>query len=517
MKKNNILLAIVLIFITASCGKSEQEDKEVKPNIVLFLVDDMGWQDTSVPFWTQETPFNKIYQTPNMERLAKEGMKFTQAYATAVCSPTRISLMTGMNAARHRVTNWTLKKDMIQPMEKNHPTLEFPQWNVNGLSQTPRIDNTVYATPLPQLLKDAGYFTIHSGKAHLGAIGTPGANPLNLGFDVNIAGHAAGAPESYFGKENFGNGKTGKEIWAVPGLEQYHGKDIFLSEALTLEALKALDTSLSNNKPFFLYMSHYAIHTPIMGDPRFLQKYLDKGMDTVEAKYATLIEGMDKSLGDIMNYLDDKNLADNTIILFMSDNGGLSAVARGGERHTHNAPLSSGKGSAYEGGIREPMIVKWPGMIKPNSVSDDYLIIEDFYPTILNMAGIENPKIVQTIDGQSFIPSLQGEKADAERAIYWHYPNNWGATGPGIGASSSIRKGDWKLIYFHDSRKIELFNLANDIGEQDDLLESNPEKAKELANQLTQHLIEVDAQMTIDKATNKQVEYPINVLNYDEN
>jgi arylsulfatase A-like enzyme len=332
----NFIIILIFFSVLYSCQTSIKKEEKTSPNIIVFLVDDMGWQDTSLPFWDRETPFNQRYHTPNMERLAKEGMKFTQAYATPVCSPTRVSLMTGMNAARHRVTNWTLKKDMIQPMEKNHSSLDFPDWNVNGLSPIEGINQAVFATPLPLLLQEAGYYTIHSGKAHLGAIDTPGANPINLGFDVNIAGHAAGAPESYLGMESFGNGKEGKEIWAVPGLEEYHKKDIFLTEALTLEAIKAMDTAIVSKKPFFLYMAHYAVHTPIMADNRFLQKYLDKGLDTIEAKYATMIEGMDKSLGDIMDFLAEKNLDKNTILLFMSDNGGLSAVARGGEKHTHN-------------------------------------------------------------------------------------------------------------------------------------------------------------------------------------
>ncbi|MFK7810861.1 MAG: sulfatase-like hydrolase/transferase, partial [Maribacter sp.] len=381
--KNLRLLFTGIVLFFVSCQPEEIE--ETPPNIILFLVDDMGWQDTSVPFWYKRTPFNDLYDTPNMERLAKEGMKFTQAYATPVCSPTRISLMTGMNAARHRVTNWTLAKDSIKTMEKNHPSLIFPEWNVNGLTPVGGDPKAVHAMPLPQALHDVGYFTIHSGKAHLGAIGTPGENPLNLGFDVNIAGHAAGAPESYLGIENFGNGKEGKEVWAVPGLEKYHGKDIFLTEAITQEALIAIDSAVTGEQPFFLYMSHYAIHTPIMEDKRYFQKYLEKGMDSTEAKYASMIAGMDKSLGDIMNYVERKNIEDNTIILFMSDNGGLSAHARGGEPHTHNAPLSSGKGSMHEGGIREPMLVKWPEVTKAESISDYQVIIEDFYPSILEM------------------------------------------------------------------------------------------------------------------------------------
>lgn len=500
------LFLIGMVVIFTSCQPETIE--ETPPNIILFFVDDMGWQDTSVPFWYKRTAYNDLYKTPNMERLAKEGMKFTQAYATPVCSPSRVSLMTGMNAARHRVTNWTLRKDSIQPMEKNHDALIFPEWNVNGLSPVEGDAKAVHAMPLPQALHDVGYFTIHSGKAHLGAIGTPGENPLNLGFDVNIAGHAAGAPESYWGTENFGNGKEGKEIWAVPGLEKYHGEEINLTEAITKEALIAMDSAVTGQQPFFLYMSHYAIHAPLMEDKRFYQKYLDKGIDSTEAKYASMIESMDKSLGEIMNYVEKKNIEDNTIILFMSDNGGLSVHARGGEPNTHNAPLSSGKGSMREGGIREPMIVKWPDVIKTESISDHQVIIEDFYPTILEMAGIDSLKTVQKVDGQSFTSILKGEMYDGVRPLFWHYPNEWGPTGPGIGAASAIRKGEWKLIFYHVDRSIELFNLSQDISETTNLFKDNPEKAKELATTLTNHLKAVNAQMPMNKVTGEVVAFP---------
>ncbi len=511
-------LALVICAVLFTC-KPETKAKIVKsPNIILFLVDDMGWQDTSVPFWTARTAFNDRYHTPNMERLAAEGMKFTQAYATPVCSPTRVSLMTGMNAARHRVTNWTLKRDSIQPMEKNHPRLEFPMWNVNGMSAVAGDPKAVQATPLAQVLKDAGYYTIHSGKAHLGAIGTPGENPLNLGFDVNIAGHAAGAPESYLGTEDFGKGKTGKEVWAVPGLDKYHGKNIYLTEALTLEALNAMDSARIKQKPFFLYMAHYAVHTPITGDDRFMQKYLEQGLDSIEARYASMVEGMDKSLGDIMDYLEKNDLSENTVILFMSDNGGLSAHARGGEPNTHNKPLASGKGSMYEGGIREPMLVKWPGNTRPGSVSDQQLIIEDFYPTILEIAGVKEVRRVQEVDGRSFVNILKGEKEKTNaRPLFWHYPNEWGPKGPGIGAASTVRLGDWKLVYFHADRSMELYNLKNDIGEEQNLATEQPEKIKELAIVLTNHLKRVNAQMPVDKITGKQVEYPLEILKENEN
>ena len=184
----------VVFFLTFVCLGTGQSIAADRPNIVLFLVDDMGWQDTSVPFHSEITPFNRRYRTPNMERLAADGMKFTQAYACSVCSPTRVSLMTGLNAARHRVTNWTLRKNAGN--DRKHSALEFPLWNVNGLSPRPGLERTVHAVALPAALKEAGYRTIHAGKAHFGAVGTPGEDPGNIGFDVNIAGHAAGGPDA---------------------------------------------------------------------------------------------------------------------------------------------------------------------------------------------------------------------------------------------------------------------------------------------------------------------------------
>lgn len=503
MKK---LIATFLLITTVACQTNTEEKR---PNIIVFLVDDMGWQDTSVPFWNEKTAFNELYQTPNMERLALDGMKFTQAYSCSVCTPTRVSLMTGMNAARHRVTNWTLEKD-TQPVADDD-ILQQPDWNVNGMSPVEGIQNSIFATPLPKLLKDAGYFTIHSGKAHLGAIGTPAADPISLGFDVNIAGHAAGAPGSYYGKDDFGN-KKADNVWAVPGLEKYYGKDIFLTEALTLEAISSMNQAIDAEQPFFLYMAHYAVHTPIQGDDRFVQKYLDMGINPIEAKYASLIEGMDKSLGDIMDFLKQKAIDDNTIVLFMSDNGGLSAVSRGGEKHTHNLPLSSGKGSAREGGIREPMIVKWPEKVRPNSVTDAHVIIEDFFPTVLEVAGIEKYETVQEVDGLSFVPVLKGKEFENSRPLFWHYPNRWGPIGPGIGSTSSVRLGDWKLIYYHADRHFELFNLNEDIGESQNLAEKEPAKLEELAKVLSEYLKKVDAQMPIDKATGKTVDLPSEVL-----
>lgn len=481
-----------------------------RPNILVFLVDDMGWQDTSVPFWTEKTPLNRLYETPNMERLASQGVKFTQAYACSVSSPSRVSLFTGMNAARHRVTNWTLQYN--QSVDGQSDVLSYPDWNVNGISPVPGVERTCLATPLSQVLKDGGYYTIHCGKAHFGAISTPAANPSNLGFDVNIAGHAAGGLASYLGEENYGNRTDGQPSspFAVPGLEKYHGTDVFVTEALTREAVSALDNR-DKTKPFFLYMSHYAVHIPINKDKRFYQKYVDKGMDTREAAYAALVEGMDKSLGDLMDYLEKNKLSENTIILFMSDNGGFSAgPARAGALHTHNLPLNSGKGSAYEGGIREPMIVSWPGVTKAGSACDDYLMIEDFFPTLLEMAQIDKVSLPQPVDGISFVPLLKQTpaKPSAERSLYWNFPNNWGPIGPGIGATCTIRKGDWKLVYYYEDQKKELFNLRRDIGETTNLADQYPEQVKVLSEDLGNYLRRVDAQRPSFKATGQVTPWP---------
>lgn len=477
-----------------------------KPNIILFLVDDMGWQDCSVPFWTDTTPFNRLYRTPNMERLAKEGMKFTNAYAAPVCSPSRISLMTGMNAARHRVTNWTLRKNASVDVADS--VLEIPAWNVNGMTPVAGTERAVYATPLPALLRDAGYYTIHCGKAHFGAMETPAADPLNMGFAVNIAGHAAGGPGSFLGEQNYGNTGDGPTPpWGVPGLIKYHGTNTFLTEALTIEALAALNKPVAEKKPFFLYMSHYAVHVPFAADERFIGKYRAMGLPEPEARYAAMIEGMDKSLGDIMDYLKKMQIEDNTIIIFMSDNGGYTGPGRGGKQFTHNLPLRAGKGSVYEGGIREPMLVKWPGVTKPATTCAQYLVIEDFFPSILGMAQVNKTRTVQQVDGKSFIPLLKGNKAvDTTRALVWHNPNKWVASDEqGINFRSALRQGSWKLIYSHKTGAYELYDLKTDIGEQHDLSGQMPEVTKRLSRLLAGRLKAYNAQMPVFKKSLKPV------------
>lgn len=479
------------------------------PNILLFLVDDMGWQDTSVPFHTTETPLNRRYRTPAMARLAADGMKFTQAYVASVCSPSRVSLLTGLNAARHRVTNWTMRRD--RATDAPHPTLVPPEWNVNGLSPDPATPRTICAPTLPGLLRQVGYRTLHIGKAHFGAADTPGADPLNLGFDVNVAGHAAGGPGSYLSEQGFsGAWRQADAFWDIPGLDKYHATQTFLTEALTREALAEMDRAVRDQCPFFLYMSHYAVHVPFAPDPRFIQRYRDAGLDDNEAQYAALLEGMDKSLGDLLDALDRHGIRDNTLVLFLSDNGGLSAHGRGGLPHTHNAPLSSGKGSAHEGGIRVPMLVRWPGVTAPASVCDRYTMVEDILPTLLEASGAASRlAALPAGDGRSMVPLLrQAAEWPSERPLYWHYPNIWGPTGPGLGPFSAIRVGAWKLIYYHADRRFELFNVAEDIGETSNRITECPGTAHALAQSLSDWLRQVGAQMPSERTSGHPVPLP---------
>ncbi len=491
--------------------QAENLTDAIRPNIILFLVDDMGWQDTSLPFWTEETPYNKVFETPNMERLARQGMMFTQAYACSVSSPSRCSLMTGTNAARHRVTNWTLQRD--RKTDATSETIQVPEWNYNGISQVVGTPHTFVGTSFVELLRQSGYHTIHCGKAHFGSIDTPGENPTHWGFEVNIAGHAAGGLATYLSERNYGHGRDGKPyaLNAIPDLQNYWGTGTFATEALTREAIKALDRAKKYNQPFYLYMSHYAIHIPIDKDMRFYPKYVRKGLSDKEAAYASLIEGMDKSLGDLMDWLEKNGEADNTVILFMSDNGGLATQTewRDGEPYTQNAPLRSGKGSLYEGGIREPMIVSWAGKVRPDSRCDKYVMIEDFYPTILEMAGIENYSSRQSIDGISFLPLLKGTGDPSQgRALVWNFPNVWDNNGPGINLNCAIRQDDWKLVYYYETGRKELFNIPEDIGEKYNVAEQHPDIVKRLSKELGEYLRQVGGQRPTFKATGKACPWP---------
>lgn len=487
---------------------AQQKDR---PNIVVFFVDDLGWQDMSVPFYKEVTALNKRFQTPHLENLANDATKFTNAYATPVCTPSRVSMLTGLNAAHHKVTNWT-HPVANKPTDNIDDLLLPPDWNINGMSPEPNTPKTVYATPFPKILKDNGYYTVHVGKAHWGAAGTPAASPLNLGFMVNIAGHAAGHPQSYYAEENYGNISGKASYQAVPDLMEYHGGDVFLTEALTKEAIKAIVEPIKREVPFFLNFSNYAVHVPIQPDPRFVQKYLDQGLDSVEAGYASLVEGFDKSIGDIVDFLKLKGVYDNTVIIFLSDNGGLSLhPARSGPSHTQNLPLRAGKGSIYEGGIRIPLLIKNVNS-KQARCTDAPVIIEDIFPTVLELANVSDYSLAQNrIDGKSLVRLINGQTDGSwnSRNLIWNIPNKWTVPdGPGINFFAAIRQGDYKLIYDMKRGKLELYNLRDDIGEMKDISANENKRVKELSNQLTKQLKEWDAQLPTYKATGDKIRFP---------
>ncbi len=488
--------------------------KSAQPNILFILADDMGWQDTSVAFGPERTIFNDRYHTPALERLEQEGMKFTQAYSCAVCSPTRVSLMTGQNEARHGVTQWTYLSGAAPSTDLQHPTLAPSDWNWNGLQPDPSMRNAVSVETLPEILQRNGYRTMHFGKGHLGARDTPGADPGRLGFDIRIGGRDAGGCGSYWGTKNFGALRHPEGPWRAWDLDQYFGQDIHLTEALTREAMREIRRSVEENQPFFCYFAHYAPHTPIEPDERFAPAYRQSGLDNIEAAYASLIHGMDKSTGDLLTLLDELGVADDTLVVFTSDNGGLSHSKRSMRPpHTHNAPLSSGKGAHHEGGIRVPLLVRWPGIVNPKTSQDTPVVIQDWFPTLLHVANVSTPP-KHMVDGIDVLPLLKQQPVNPERTLVWHFPNFWGplngppVEGPGMGPSSTIRKGDWKLIYYYTDQRFELFNLREDLGETHNLASANPEIVRVLATQLSDFLKQCDAPLPVLKESGSVVPFP---------
>jgi len=483
MKKSFFLcLAGFLLFLNLS---SKQ-----KPNIILFLVDDMGLMDTSVPMLAdkegkpQKHPLNDWYRTPNMERLAEQGVRFSQFYAQSVCSPTRASLMTGQNSARHRVTQF------ISPESKNAGPKD---WKWEGLTSE---DIT-----LPSILRSNGYHTIFAGKAHFAPIGHEGEDPTKLGFDINIAGCSFGAPGSYFGEDGYGHLDPKRKRRAVPGLKKYHKTDTFLSEAITLEAKDAVTRSIEKDKPFFLYMSHYAVHSPFQSDPRFIKNYENSKKPRPAKSFATLIEGIDKSLGDLMNHVADKGVAENTLILFVGDNGSDGPL---GDTYGYfsSAPLRGKKGTCYEGGMRVPFIAGWAqaGKANPFKIARNHLhheqigTVMDIYSTIVDASNSSSPA-EHPVDGVSLLPQLSG-KRNKERPDHFmcHFPHSHRSS-----YFTSFRKGDWKLIYRYlmsagkrkskqQLPKHELYNLKNDPYETKNLALGNSRKTNEMIRLMIEQL-----------------------------
>lgn len=490
-----LILAVLVSAVLASAAVG-RADEPPRPNLVVFLVDDMGVMDTSVAFLTdgegrpKRYPLNDYYRTPNMDRLASRGVRFNNFYAMSVCSPTRVSILSGQNAARHRTTNW------INPDKDNAGPQGPPNWNWRGLKPG---DVT-----LPGLLQSAGYRTIHVGKGHFAPREFPGADPANLGFDVNVAGASIGAPGSYYGEQNYGHG--GKRVsHAVQGLEKYHGTPTFLTEALTLEAKRHVGEAVRAQKPFFLYFAHYAVHAPFNSDPRFAANYANSGKSPQAQAFATLIEGMDKSLGDVLDHLDELGVAENTLVLFLGDNGSDAPLG-----HQHEvacaAPLRGKKGAHYEGGMRVPFIAAWAKPtpdhprqrrlpIAVGAIQAQQAAVYDLLPTILETVGVKAPA-GHPLDGTPLGTLLSG-KRDAARpeTFLMHYPHAPHRTD----YFSVYRDGPWKVIYHYfpssvsEGSHYQLFNLVDDPFEQSNLAASKPDELRRLMQGLIAGLERCDA------------------------
>jgi arylsulfatase A-like enzyme len=430
-----------LLLLITSMGAFAQQP----PNILLINIDDLGWMD--VGFMGSE-----YYNTPNIDALAAEGMVFTNAYASASnCAPSRACLMSGQWTPRHGI--YTVDSSE-RGKSKNRKLIPTPNNSILPDSQ--------YI--LTEALKAAGYITCHAGKWHLSD------HPTTQGFDVNIGGNHAGNPGSYY--------PPYKRLPSLePPTEEYYLTNLIMDKVL--QFLNEVD-----EQPFFLYYSPYAVHTPIHPVDSLLSKYEGKpawnGQNNAE--YATMIENLDIQIGRLIQNLKLSEKLNNTFILFTSDNGGHYGI-------TKQWPLRSGKGTYYEGGIREPMFVRWPGKVPPGTVTDVPVTNLDFYPTLLEVAGIERPA-GKILDGQSIIPILTQKGILEERPLFWHFPVYLQAylendtttqdplfrTRPG----SATRLGEWKLIQYFENNDLELYNLKKDIGERNNLAQIELEKLQEL-------------------------------------
>ena len=448
-----------VLFIVLYNGLTVQAAKQT--NFLFFLVDDMGWADIGANGST-------FHETPHIDRLAKSGMRFTQGYAAgSVCSPTRASIMTGKHPVRVDITDWI-------PGQSNRPTNPL-------LHPEDRHSLPLKEVTLAEALKQHGYQTFFAGKWHLGK---EGEWPTDQGFDINIGGHHKGSPPGgYYAP------------WTNPALKAKR-KGEYLTERLTAESVKFLK-SRDKTKPFLLYLSYYNIHTPIQPYKKRIDHYKSKaeksftGPTPFEVEHdgktrtrqdnpslASMVAAVDDSVGALLDKLEELKLDKNTVVIFFSDNGGLSTLGRIGPGC--NLPLRAGKGWLYEGGIREPTLIRAPGVTRPGSVSHKPMISMDFFPTMLDLAGLPlQPKL--HVDGRSLLSQLKGNDT-GQRTLHWHYPHYHGSSWkPG----ATIRDGDWKLIEFYHYNNFELYNLAKDPGERTDLAKRNPRKAAELRAKLS--------------------------------
>ncbi|DAC23309.1 MAG TPA: sulfatase [Candidatus Poseidoniales archaeon] len=421
-------------------------------NIVLFLIDDLGWMDLGCQGST-------YYQTPNIDKLAAEGVRFTDAYAAcAVCSPTRASILTGKYPARLLLTDW-LPSGRWKPSSKM-----IEGRKIRGL---PLEEYT-----LAEALRDAGYQTIHIGKWHLGS--EPFCLPQHHGFDINIAGNAHGAPGQYFFPY--------QGDWSIPTTPLRAKWNVlpngkpgeYLTSRLTDEAVNIIKKS--DDTPFFLYFPHYGVHTPLEAPEELTKKYerIPQHQQQGKPVYAAMVESIDQSVGRVLDALESAGKTNDTVIIFTSDNGGFYKA-------TSNAPLRANKGAYYEGGIRVPLIIKWPGLSQPGRVIHEPVITNDLYPTCLAAAGLSMAPH-QHMDGENLAPLLHETETLSRDSLFWHFPHY--NKHPSSHPSSVIRKGYWKLIESFDPATVELYNLAEDLGETCDLAEVEMKRRDSLLREL---------------------------------
>lgn len=416
-----------------------------KPNVLFILIDDMGWMDLGCQG-------NKNLRTPNIDNLANGGMRFTDAYAPApVCSPTRAAIITGQSPARLQITNHLPHQDRFTPKDSKL----LPAKMLNHLS----LESETLAE---RLKKDAHYATAFIGKWHLYTGRDKKYNPLNQGFDINIGGCSYGGPPTFFDPYR---------IDFLP--DRKEGE--YLPNRLADEAIAFISEQNSKDKPFFVALWNYTVHWPMEAPDKLVEKYKNlpvKGYR--DHRYAAMIEAMDIAIGKVLKSLDDLNITEETLVIFTSDNGPFGGVGDA-------SPLRADKGHLYEGGIRVPLIVRWPGKVEAGAVEETPVILTDLHPTILSATGLDLNSTIPN-DGHNLLPLLKGKEKLKNRAVYWHYPNFAFHRDNRLG--SAIREGDHKLIHFYDTDSVELYNLKNDIGEKNDLSGKMPQLASRLKNKL---------------------------------
>jgi arylsulfatase A-like enzyme len=502
----NFHLYSTAALLLACAGAVAAEEVTTRPNIIVILADDLGWADLSGYGST-------FHESPNLDRLSDQGMRFTQAYSSSpYCSPARASILTGRYPARLKITDYIPSNGFSGKLLPAQMKMEFPLDEVT----------------LAELLRDAGYATWSVGKWHLGDLGY---YPEDQGFQVNIAGNHSGGPPSYFwpygdekgvtvARPKARDDKVGYHYTPVPGLREGGKPGEHLCDRLTSEAINLIEHR-RKDEPFFLYLSFYDVHAPVMAKPELVKKYQAKaaalGLPSgsvlrysvdnrthggkkiemfetqVNPVYAGMIETMDSNVGRLMAKLDELGIADDTLVLFTSDNGGDNVSSQ--------CPLTGCKGWLYEGGVRVPWIVKWPGVTKPGSTSDVPIINTDIVPTVLEAIGLPaRPDLHK--DGVSIVPLLRGSNKPVHEALFWHFPHYGNH---GSGPCSSVRVGEWKLIHWIESDSVELFNLATDLSEKNNVAAQYPEIVQTLRERLETWRKETDANMPRPKPAGQAV------------